>query len=256
MSSDNGLHTPIRVRPNVPVAITVANHLRGRLRRDFVNGGQLPSEHLLAAELGVSRGTLRQGLAILQHEGLITRKQGSGTFARPDVEGIPARIDFAYEFTELIRAAGYEPDVETLEIGPACASEEAVRRLDIKLGAPMLRVRKLFRASGTPAIYVDEVLPTSLIRDEDYDPAELQRPIWHFLSRRCNHPIKYVLSELLPALADEALSRLLALEPGTPLLKFIEVFYDAKNAPMVLAYIYFNAALIRFHALRKVSPVI
>jgi GntR family transcriptional regulator len=255
MATHDGLHTPIRVRANVPVAITVANSLRGRLRREFANGGQLPSEHLLAAELGVSRGTLRQGLAILQHEGLITRKQGSGTFAKPDVEGIPARIDFAYEFTELIRAAGYEPEVRALEIGPAQAGPEAVHRLDIKLGDPMLRVRKLFRASGTPAIYVDEVLPTSVIAD-DYDPEELKRPIWHFLDRRCNHPIKYVLSELLPALADDELAELLAVRPGSALLKFIEVFYDAKNAPMVLAYIYFNASLFRFHALRKVSPVI
>ena len=255
MSTHDGLHTPIRIRPNVPIAITVANHLRGRLRRDFANGGQLPSEHLLAAELGVSRGTLRQGLAILQHEGLITRKQGAGTFARPDVEGIPARIDFAYEFTELIRAAGYEPDVQTLEIGPACASEAAVQRLDIKLGDPMLHIRKLFLASGTPAIYVDEVLPISVIGDE-YDPEELKRPIWHFLARHCNHPIKYVLSELLPALADDELAELLALQSGSPLLKFMEVFYDARNDPVALADIYFNASLIRFHALRKVSPVI
>jgi GntR family transcriptional regulator len=255
MSAHDGLHTPIRVRPNVPVAITVANHLRGRLRREYANGGQLPSEHLLAAELGVSRGTLRQALVILQHEGLISRKQGLGTFARPDVDGIPARIDFAYEFTELIAAAGYVADVRTLEICPACASEEAVQRLDISLNAPMLRVRKLFLASGTPAIYVDEVLPTAVIAEE-YDPEELKRPIWHFLARRCNHPIKYVLSELLPAVADDELAQLLAVAPGSPLLKFIEVFYDVKNDPMVLAYIYFNASLIHFHALRKVSPVI
>jgi len=255
MATENGLHTPLRVRPNVPVAITVANHLRGRLRREFANGGQLPSEHLLAAELGVSRGTLRQGLAILQHEGLITRRQGAGTFARPDVEGIPARIDFAYEFTELISAAGYAAEVRTLEIGPACASAEAVHRLDIKLGDPMLRVRKLFLANGTPAIYEDEALPTRVI-PEEYDPAELQRPIWHFLAHRCNHPIKYVLSELLPALADEALAELLAVPLGSALLKFVEVFYDSENDPIVLSYIYFNASLIRFHALRKVSPVI
>ena len=255
MSEHEGLHTPLRVRPNVPVAVTVANHLRGRLRREFAGGDRLPSEHLLAAELGVSRGTLRQGLAILQHEGLITRKQGLGTFAKPDVEGIPARIDFAYEFTELITAAGYRAEVRTLEIGAACASQAAVQRLDLQLGAPMLHVRKLFLANDTPAIYVDEVLPTQMIREE-YDPEELKEPIWHFIDRRCHRRIKYVLSELLPAVADDELSGLLQLQPGSPLLKFIEVFYDVKNEPLVLAYIHFNAALIHFHALRKVSPVV
>src|SRR4029077_17371056 len=121
----------------------------------------------------------------LQHEGLISRRQGLGTFVNPNILGIPARIDFAYEFTELITAAGFAADVKTLEISPDCADAEAARRLGIQPGTPMLRVRKLFLADGRPAIYVDEVLPTGLIA-EAYDPLELQKPIWHFLERRCH----------------------------------------------------------------------
>ena len=63
MTIGDGLRTPIRTRPNVPIAIQVANRLRGQLRRDFAGGGRLPSEILIAAELGVSRGTVRQALA-------------------------------------------------------------------------------------------------------------------------------------------------------------------------------------------------
>ena len=254
MPTREGQPTPLRVRPNVPVAITVANHLRGRLRREYANGGQLPSEHLLAAELGVSRGTLRQGLAILQHEGLITRKQGLGTFATPDVDGIPARIDFAYEFTDLITSAGYCAEVKTLEIGPACASDEAARRLNLDLGAPMLRVRKQYLANSQPAIYEDDLLPCSAIADE-YACQELEAPIWNFIRDHCRRQIKYVLSELLPVQADAELAPLLGVPPGSSLLKFVEVFYDAKNEPVVLAHIYYGA-LLRFHALRKVSPVV
>src|SRR5262245_18706942 len=168
MSTHDSARTPLRVHPKVPLAITVANHLRGRLRREYADAGQLPSEHLLAAELGVSRGTLRQGLAILQHEGLITRKQGLGTFARPDVDGIPARIDFAYEFTELINAAGYRADVRALEIGTCGASEEAVRQLNVNRDEPMLRVRKQYLANSIPAIYEVDVLPFKSIVEE-YD---------------------------------------------------------------------------------------
>jgi GntR family transcriptional regulator len=254
MSNREDQHTRLRVRPNVPVAITVANHLRGRLRRDYAGGQRLPSEHLLATELGVSRGTLRQGLAILQHEGLITRKQGLGTFATPPVDGIPARIDFAYEFTDLITSAGYCAQVKTLEIGPACADDEAARRLNVDPGAPMLRVRKQFLADNRPAIYEDDVLPCAAIR-EDYDPQELEAPIWDFIRNRCRRQIKYVLSELLPVQADAELARLMSVPPGSSLLKFVEVFYDARNEPVVLAHIYYGA-LLRFHALRKVSPVV
>ena len=36
------------MRPNVPIAIQVANHLRARLRSEFAGGGRLPSENELA----------------------------------------------------------------------------------------------------------------------------------------------------------------------------------------------------------------
>ncbi len=255
MAISDGLREPIRLRPNMPVAIQVANHLRGRLRRDFSSGGQLPSENLIAAALGVSRGTVRQALAILQHEGLISRRQGRGTFANPNVAGIPARIDFAYEFTELITAAGYVAGVKTLDKCPDRASAETANRLGLARGAPTLNLRKVFLASGQPAIYEADILPTDLIV-EDYDPAELDLPIWHFLERRCRRRIKHVLSELVPCVADSALAELLQVQAGSPTLKFLEVFYDVKNEPLVLAHIYFREPMIRFHALRRVTPVI
>ena len=255
MTSEHGPHTPIRARPNVPIAIQAANHLRGLLRREFADGGRLPSEILIAAELGISRGTVRQALAILQHEGLISRQQGRGTFVTPNVRSIPARIDFAYEFAELITASGFVADVKTLETRPDCADAEAALRLDIQAGASMLRVRKLFLADGRPAIYVNEVLPTDLIV-EDYDPQEVQQPIWRFLDQRCHRRVKYVLSELLASAAQGEPAALLEVTPGEAILEFIEVFYDAKNEPLAMAHIYFQKELIRFHALRKVSSVI
>jgi len=251
----DGLRNPIRAHPNVPIAIQVANHLRGRLRREFANGGRLPGELVIAADLGVSRGTVRQALAILQHEGLISRRQGLGTFANPNVSGIPARIDFAYEFTELITAAGYVAEVKTLENCLAPATAEAAQRLEIEPGEPMRHVRKLFLASGRPAIYEDEVLPTRLIRDE-YDPAELQQPIWSFIAQHCRRHVKYVLSELQAIVAGEDLARLLGVAPASPMLEFVEVFYDSKNEPLALTHIFFQHDMIRFRALRKVSPVI
>ena len=55
------------------------------VKRAIVNGTyksaqQLPSEAELARAFGVSRTTLRQGISILEQEGIITRKHGLGTF--------------------------------------------------------------------------------------------------------------------------------------------------------------------------------
>ncbi|MEG3115255.1 FCD domain-containing protein [Salinicola sp. 4072] len=47
------------------------------------NGGKLPSELQLAKEIGVSRPIVRQALATLRDEGLLTSKRGSGHYFQP-----------------------------------------------------------------------------------------------------------------------------------------------------------------------------
>ncbi|MFR5761177.1 MAG: GntR family transcriptional regulator [Oscillospiraceae bacterium] len=44
---------------------------------------KLPGEQALAAKLSVSRQTLRQALAVLEQEGLIEKRRGSGSFLCP-----------------------------------------------------------------------------------------------------------------------------------------------------------------------------
>ena len=247
----NGAHAGRRMRPNVPMTIQVANLVRVRLRKEFASGGQLPSENKLAAEMGVSRGTVRQALAVLQHEGLISRRQGQGTFANAHVLGIPARIDLACEFSELITGAGYEATIKTLDVHDMVADKDIAERLNLRLGAPLLRLTKLFLASGQPAIYAHEYLPQELIV-EQYDRAELEQPLFHFIERRCHSQLKYALSELVPTVAEGEVAEQLDVAPGRPLLQFIEVFYGSRNEPLDLAIVSF-CELIRFHAIRKVT---
>ncbi|MCC7362337.1 MAG: GntR family transcriptional regulator [Anaerolineales bacterium] len=243
-----------RLRPNVPIAVRAANLLRRRLRQEFAHGGRLPSEHEIAVELGISRGTVRQALAILQQEGVITRQQGSGTYANPTVLGIPARIDFAYEFGQLIENSGLRADIQTLEVSTTMADADAARRLSIVDGDPVLLVRKVFLADGQPAIYGHELLPLHLVR-EAYAAGELEGPIFRFIERRCLTRVDYILSELVPTTASALVASLLDLAEHTPLLQFVEVMYSPRNQPLVLASIYFRDPPIRFHALRKLVPL-
>ena len=52
------------------------------LRGVYANGQKLAGENEMAEEWGMSRQTVRQALALLEQEGLIERRQGSGTFVR------------------------------------------------------------------------------------------------------------------------------------------------------------------------------
>ena len=100
----------------VSLAKSVARILRQRLTLAHADGGRLPSEPDIATELGVSRGTVRQALAILEREGAIFRRQGAGTFVNPYLLHIQARVETAYEFTSLIQQAGYRAGIRVISV--------------------------------------------------------------------------------------------------------------------------------------------
>jgi CheY-like chemotaxis protein len=52
------------------------------LAGEFPDGARLPAHTQLAADFGIAVLTLRQALARLEHEGLVSREQGRGTFVR------------------------------------------------------------------------------------------------------------------------------------------------------------------------------
>jgi GntR family transcriptional regulator len=244
----------MRLKPNIPMAIQASNVLRQQLRKKRFPDNRLPSEHTIAADLGISRGTVRQALAILEQEGIIIRHQGSGTFVNPHVLQIDARVDVAYEFSELIEAAGFTPTIDTVEVKRLPADAEVAQQLAVAVGAPLLVIHKVFLASGQPTIFVMERIPVALIR-EAYDDNELHNPIFTFLQERCQVEVDYILSAIIPSLVEGDLVARLGVAAGQTCLQFNEVFYSPSNQPLAQATVFFRDPIIRFHALRKMSQM-
>src|SRR6266508_2118015 len=70
------------VRP-VPMWQQVADHMRDEILKGTYTAGQpLPSEEALAAEFGVSRPTIREGIKTLVAEGLVEVSRPRGTIVR------------------------------------------------------------------------------------------------------------------------------------------------------------------------------
>ncbi|HPF88221.1 MAG TPA: GntR family transcriptional regulator [Candidatus Limiplasma sp.] len=64
----------------------VADKLKSDIRGGaYPNGTRLPSDHELMRQTGYSRHTVRQAINLLEHEGLVYRVRGSGTYLRDAV---------------------------------------------------------------------------------------------------------------------------------------------------------------------------
>lgn len=182
---------------------------------DYGSGGKLPAESALAERYGVSRGTIRQALAALRADGLVTSRRGT----RRVVLGT-ARVQSFSElvsFTHWARSVGEEPGgrVHRIERRPADDLEREQLRLDPDGEVVLvLRVRTL---SGRPVMVERSLYPVwvgELAAALPPDAVSHTEPLQEHgvVFADADHTIDLVL-------ADDEDARLLECRPGDPLLR-------------------------------------
>lgn len=231
------------------LAARVANNLRKALRSEYVVGGQLPSEPELAAQLGVSRGTIRQALTMLEREGMIIRRQGAGTYVHY-ISRVQTRVEHAYEFSDLLHIAGFEPGIQLISFEYLTLTDKMAAQLDVLPETQALVIRKLFLANDEPAIYCFDFIPQHLIT-QSYEKDELQQPVFDFMKNRCGQETFQNLAEIIPSIAGPELAELLGVEPGQPLLRIDEIGYNENGSPVLFTRAFYKDQFIRFSVLRK-----
>lgn len=132
-----------------------------RLREDIAalgEGARIPSEPQLARDWGVSRFTVAKAVEQLVDEGLITRRQGSGSF----VAAAPLRRQPGYllSFTEAVEAAGHTATHQLL------AFEEASWQPDLPYpeNAALIHLDRLRLVDGKAVARHRSVISAELAR--------------------------------------------------------------------------------------------
>jgi len=124
-----------------------------RALRDAIEKGviapedALPPERDLAEMLGVSRITVRKAIDELAEEGLLVRKQGSGTFVSNRVEKNFAKLT---SFSEDMRARGREPRSVWLTKAAGTVTPEESLTLRSSPGTPVFRFHRIRYADDAP----------------------------------------------------------------------------------------------------------
>ena len=123
-------------------------------------GGKLPSEGALAERYEVSRGTIRQALMLLRHDGLVTSRRGT---RRVVLDDAPVQ-EFAQmqSFARWARSIGETPEGRVIRQGWHSADPDERRQLRIDADARVLRVVRLRLLSGRPAMLERTAYPEAL----------------------------------------------------------------------------------------------
>jgi GntR family transcriptional regulator len=119
----------------------------------------IPNETELSREYGVSPGTMRKALDLLEAEGLVTRRQGRGTFVTD-----PLGPEQAIRFTNLCSADGRRVSGETRIFGMTKdrANDRERERLQLAQSEEVYRFRRLRSHDGAPFMFERVALPAAM----------------------------------------------------------------------------------------------
>lgn len=137
----------MRVLVRAPLVDQAIAALRDRVVEGVWQVGvRLPSEPVLAAELGVGRSTLREAVRALSHAGVLEVRQGSGTFVR----AAPAAAELAVRLQRAQALEVYEVR-RALEVEAAATAAKRRTKADLERIDAALERREAARAAGLRA---------------------------------------------------------------------------------------------------------
>ncbi|HKZ30427.1 MAG TPA: GntR family transcriptional regulator [Acidimicrobiia bacterium] len=228
----------------------VKAHLKERIVGGDFEEGRIPSETELAADLGVSRTTIRDALSRLDHEGTIYRKQGAGTFVNQPGLQIRSRLEEIWSYEKVLRDHGYTPSVRVGAVRTEPAGEQLATDLNLEPGESVIVIEKLFLENDLPVVFTINRIPHRLV-SVPVEASDGKMPLYELLERHCSRFLSYYLSEIVPVALGTFEAGQLGVPRRTPSLSFQEVGFDQDNEPVVNATSFFRDDLLRFRLIRR-----
>lgn len=211
---------------------------------------RLPSEVELSERLGVSRTVIRDALSDLEREGLIERVRGIGTVINRDIVNLNSRLDLKFEYNELIRALGFQPSSDSIQLRLELADEELADKLQIDVGCEVIVCEKRVLAGETPVIYSIDYLARNLFGKMDYTDLDWSAPIFDILDRYCGLTVVTDIANVYATNASPLVRQRLNVKDGEALMLLDEVGYCKLSRPVLRSYEFYTS-FFPFTMLRK-----
>ncbi len=199
--------------------------LRRRIAKGISDGvlppnSPLPPERELAALTGLSRVTVRKATQAMVEDGLITQRQGSGSFVAPQSRRVEQSLSRLTSFTEDMARRGFQSVSKWLERGVFLPAPEEVIALALGPDDSVARIARLRIAGDQPMAIERAALPLDILPN----PTEVTTSLYDVLERDGRRPVRAIqkLSAINLAQAD---ADLLGVAPGAAGLRIERTSY-------------------------------
>lgn len=205
---------------SLPLFVTVYETLYKRIKEGvYPPGEKLPAENTLAEELNVSRSTLRQGILLLQEDGLIMNQKGRGSFV---LGGKAARESGVERLNDPLIAYCNQPvDQVTTSLQFQVATEKHRAQFDLAPSSLIALAEFCYYAQGRPAGLGQVFILYDLLAEHNVE-LERENAVYEFYSRYLETEHLSSDSAIRIAYARESTSEILQIEKNAPMIMMEE----------------------------------
>lgn len=218
-------------------ALQVADVLRRQILHGRIRKGLLPPEHELAQDFGVSRNCVREALALLSDQGLVSRIQGIGTIVT--TQTLRHGIDDLRGLRETLSSYGeVRNEIRNATVVPAPAA--VASRLRLRDGEDVVYLERLRLLDGRP-ISLDL---TYLVADLGINVLQLDlmgEDVFAHLERLAGQALGQAELVIEAEAADQHSASILQTSVGAPVLLLERLTHLADGRPVDLEFIRFRA---------------
>jgi len=215
----------------IPYYIQVKESIRQAIEAsEWKPGDQIPGEPTLCSIFGVSRTVIRQALGELEHEALINKRRGKGTFvAEPKiVENLVQKLTGFYED---MSDRGHPPVSLILKQLVKPAGSEEASFLQIEPGTPVIEIERLRFVEDLPLVLVTTYIPYLFCSDLLKTDLSHQS-LYSVLERQFGLTIARGHRTIESVAANKYEAELLQIDVGAPLMLLDSISFLTDGTPI------------------------
>lgn len=215
----------------LPLHLLISEKLHQQiLSNEFPPGGQLPSEHQLMLDFGVSRITVRRAIANLVSQGLVVSQRGRGVFVKKQRKVTYSLSSPLVFFEEDVARQGVSSSIQNLIFKQVSAPEGVQQHLKLASNTEVYLQKKLLLLDEIPAaVDITYILPDLGEKFAD----DLQRCMTFPTLEQNGVQIERIEATLECTHANYEMSEYLHVPLGGPLLVYCYIAYTKSDQPIV-----------------------
>jgi GntR family transcriptional regulator len=238
------------------ITISISQRLHDQLSQIIAvtkPGQRLLSEPALAEKLGVSRATLREAMRIFETQGIIRRRQGSGTYVNQPPKVLETGMEVLESIESIAERSGLSVEMGELSVQYRQAKEDECKNLELDPCKDVVQISRVIYAEDRAVAYLIDILPSDIL-DTDELGNGFNGSILDLLLQRGQPDLFVSRTDISAVTATSLVARALGIQRGDVLLCFTADLYSTSGQIIDHSYSYFLPGYFRFHVVRRVGP--